>query len=273
MKLTASIVTYRTDAEELRKCLEMLLRDGVGKVYVIDNSPDEELRGLVETFANASYIPRHDNPGYGAAHNEALRRSLDADSEYHLVLNSDISFGPEVLSSLLSFMDRHPDVGQIQPRIIYPDGKEQNSARLIPTPLDLFGRRFIPGWKRSRRNRRYELADRPADRILNLPYHQGSFMLFRVSALRHVGFFDERFFMYPEDIDMTRRVHELYPTVYYPRVTITHCHRASSYKSLRMLRIHLVNMFRYFNKWGWFHDPLRRRFNRRVLDQLAAQQK
>lgn len=268
MKLTASIVTYRTDADELSKSMQMLRRDNVERVYVVDNSPEPHLRRVVEEFDNAQYIPRHDNPGYGAAHNEALRRSTDAGSEYHLVINSDLSFGPDVIPALLLFMDRHPDAGQIQPRIIYPDGKEQNSSRLIPTPLDLFGRRFIPGWKHSARNRRYELADRPADKILNLPYHQGSFMFFRISALRHVGLFDERFFMYPEDIDLTRRVHELYPTIYYPKVTVTHCHRASSYKSLRMLWVHLVNMARYFNKWGWFHDPLRRRFNRRALDSL-----
>lgn len=270
MRLTASIVTYRTDRMELRKCLDLLQRNGVERTYVVDNSPEDSLKTIVSDFINAEYIPRPDNPGYGVAHNEALRRSTAANSEYHLVINSDISFRPDVLPALLSFMDRHPDAGQIQPRIIYPDGKEQNSARLIPTPLDLLGRRFIPGWKNMARNRRYELADRPADRVLNIPYHQGCFMLFRMSALRHVGMFDERFFMYPEDIDMTRRVHELYPTIYYPHVTITHYHRASSYKSLRMLWIHLINMVRYFNKWGWFHDPLRRRFNRRALEEINS---
>lgn len=268
MKLTASIVAYRTDPEELESCLEMLRRDSVERVYVVDNSPNDTLKSVVDSFENAVYIPRHDNPGYGAAHNEALRRALEARVEYHLVINSDISFGQDVIPALLALLDMYTDVGQIQPRIIYPDGKEQNSARLIPTPLDLFGRRFIPGWKHSARNRRYELADRPAGKSLNIPYHQGSFMLFRMSALRHVGLFDERFFMYPEDIDLSRRVHELYPTIYYPKVTVTHSHRASSYKSLRMLGIHLINMARYFNKWGWFHDPLRRRFNNRVLDSL-----
>lgn len=270
MKLTASIVTYRTDPKELQGCLEMLRRDGVGKVYVVDNSPDDTLRSEVERFPMAEYIPRHDNPGYGAAHNVALRVAMESGAEYHLVVNTDISFQADVMPSLLAFMDRHPDAGQIQPRIVYPDGEEQYSARLIPTPLDLFGRRFIPGWKKSRRNRRYILADRPKGEILNLPYHQGSFMLFRLSALRHVGLFDERFFMYPEDIDLSRRVHELYPTVYYPKVTVVHTHRASSYKNLRMLRIHVVNMVKYFNKWGWFHDPLRRRFNNRVLTKLKG---
>lgn len=268
MKLTASIVTYRTSTTELLNCLELLVHDIVDHIYVIDNSPDERLKEIVDRYDDAEYIPRHDNPGYGAAHNEALRRVLNRNTEYHLVINTDIAFEPEVLTSLLAFMDRHPDVGQIQPRVIYPGGKEQNSARLLPTPLDLFGRRFIPCWKSTKRNLRFELANRPKDEILNLPYHQGSFMLFRMSALRHVGLFDERFFMYPEDIDITRRVHELYATIYYPLVTVTHQHRASSYKSFRMLIIHIVNMVKYFNKWGWFRDPLRRRFNNRVLSKL-----
>lgn len=265
MRLTASIVTYCTDAAELEKCLQLLLRDRFDAVYVVDNSPDDSLRSIAANFEGVEYIPRHDNPGYGAGHNEALRRAMDTGAEYHLVINSDITFSKEVIPALLTFMNRHPDAGLIQPRIIYPDGTEQFSTRLIPTPIDLFGRRFIPGWKKSKRNRRFMLVDRPAGKILNLPYHQGSFMLFRMSALRHVGLFDERFFMYPEDIDISRRVHELYPTIYYPHVDVIHTHRASSYKNLRMLRVHVVNMIRYFNKWGWFHDPLRRRFNRQAM--------
>lgn len=93
-------------------------------------------------------------------------------------------------------------------------------------------------------------------------------MFFRVSALVKTGLFDERFFMYPEDIDLTRRMHELFPTIYWPDVSVVHAHRASSYHSVKMLRIHAINMIRYFNKWGWFHDPSRKRFNTKILDSI-----
>ena len=87
-------------------------------------------------------------------------------------------------------------------------------------------------------------------------------MMLRMKALCDIGGFDERFFMYPEDIDLTRRIHQQYRTMYVPFVTVVHHHRAASYKSPRMLRIHIVNMIRYFNKWGWLFDAERRRINR-----------
>ena len=86
-------------------------------------------------------------------------------------------------------------------------------------------------------------------------------MLLRTQALQKVRLFDERFFMYPEDIDLTRRIHRDFLTVYYPHVTIIHNHEKASYKSLRMLWIHTINMCRYFNKWGWFSDKERDLFN------------
>ena len=273
MKLTASIVTYRTPLDELGKCLESLRRDGVCRVYVIDNSPDDSLRSYITSHPAGDiveYVDSHDNPGYGAAHNIALRRAIEENTSYHLVINSDVYFDRGVLPGIVEYMDSHPDIGLLQPRIISPDGSEQFSSRLLPTPLDLIGRRFLPGFLSGPRNRRYLLADRPAGATLNIPYHQGSFMFFRVDVLSKTGLFDERFFMYPEDIDITRRIHALSPTIYWPGVTVTHAHRASSYHNLRMLRIHAVNIIRYFNKWGWFYDRSRRYFNQRLLKEIAT---
>ena len=99
------------------------------------------------------------------------------------------------------------------------------------------------------------------DKIMNVPYLSGCFMLLRTKALQKARLFDERFFMYPEDIDLTRRIHRDYLTVYFPHVTIIHNHEHASYKSLKMLLVHIVNMCRYFNKWGWFVDKERDAIN------------
>lgn len=273
MKLSASIVTYNTPPEELSTCLEDLARDGVEHIYVIDNSPSDGLRSHVGSLASGDiteYIHRPDNPGYGAAHNIALRKALAARTRYHLVVNSDVSFDTGTLPRITGYMDRNPMVGQLQPRILYPDGSEQYSSRLVPTPLDLINRRALPGFIGRARNRRYILADRPKDTPLNIPYHQGSFMFFRMSALEKTGLFDERFFMYPEDIDLTRRMHASFLTMYWPEVSVIHDHRASSYHSFKMMRIHMINMIRYFNKWGWFHDPQRRLFNKRLRAHISS---
>jgi GT2 family glycosyltransferase len=101
-----------------------------------------------------------------------------------------------------------------------------------------------------------------------VPYLSGCFMLLRQSALQEIGLFDERFFMYPEDIDLTRRMAERYETIYFPEVSVVHEHGAASYKSVRMLIVHVYNLVKYFNKWGWINDPIRERLNQRTLKNL-----
>ena len=105
---------------------------------------------------------------------------------------------------------------------------------------------------------------------MNVPYLSGCFMFFRMSALKEVGTFDEHFFMYAEDIDITRRMHQKYETLYYPSVTIYHTFTRGSRKSLRLLRIHIVNIIMYFNKWGWWRDEERKEINNRVQEQIGG---
>lgn len=143
MKLTASIVTYRTPHDELGKCLESLRRDGVCRVYVIDNSPDDSLRSFITSHPAGDiveYIDSHENPGYGAAHNIALRRSIEERTSYHLVINSDVYFDRGILPSIVEYMDRHPDIGLLQPRHcghLFQQALVEISARLVmkPSPL------------------------------------------------------------------------------------------------------------------------------------------
>ena len=165
-------------------------------------------------------------------------------------------------------MDANADVALITPKVFYPDGRLQYTAKMCPTPLDLIFKRFLPPSLARRRMKRFTLAFTGYDRVMDVPYMHGCFMLFRVAPLVEIGMFDERFFMYPEDIDITRRLHEKYRTLFYPGVSIVHAHAAASRTSLRMLRIHISNMIRYFNKWGWLNDPQRRAANRRLQREL-----
>ncbi|MCM1152454.1 MAG: glycosyltransferase family 2 protein [Muribaculum sp.] len=268
-RIRASIVTYNTDRDELARCVASLRAGGVSEVAVVDNSPTDALSAFCRE-SGVAYTHRPDNPGYGAAHNIELRRSLESRGvDYHLVINSDVWFGGDVIPRIIRHMDCNPDIGQLIPRTVYPDGTPQPVVRMLPTPLDVFVRRFLPKGLAARRNYRYLLEFWDHSEEADIPYHQGSFMFLRTEALRKVGLFDERYFMYPEDIDLTRRMHREYRTVFWPGATIVHAHRAASYHSWRMTRIHAVNLARYFCKWGWFWDAERRRFNRRVLKDLA----
>lgn len=262
--LSVSIVCYNTDCEELGRCLDSLKTSIVSTIYIVDNSSQSYIQDFCATHKNVEYIPSK-NVGYGAGHNIAIRKAIENNEEYHLVLNSDVYFEPDTLDKLVEYLDSNKDVAQVQPRITYPDGTLQYTCRLLPTPLDLIFRRFLPKCVIENRNNRYILAHYSHNTPLNIAYHQGSFMLFRTSCFKDVGLFDERFFMYPEDIDITRRMHSKYRTMYWPNVSVVHAHRAASYKSTRMLKIHIVNMVKYFNKWGWFFDSERRKVNREIL--------
>ena len=261
---TASIVTYKTRKDDLLKVVSSALADAVDRLYVVDQSPDERVRSFLSDDPRIEYHKRP-NLGYGAGHNFAIRKALEAGADSHAVLNPDIYWEGGVVGALNAYMQSHPDVGMMVPRVLYPDGRLQYVCKLIPTPFDLIANRFLPRALVRRRVARFRLEATGYDRIMNVPYMHGCFFLLRAEALKEIGLFDERFFMYPEDIDLTRRIHEKWLTLYYPEKEIFHAHAAESRKSWKMLRIHMVNMVKYFNKWGWFYDPLRRRINKNVL--------
>lgn len=260
--MTASIVTYKVDLDELARALQAL-GDVPERVYVVDNASEERVHDFCRRQPGVEYIANA-NTGYGAAHNIAIRRAIEAGEDYHLVMNSDLLFEPSDLRAMLEYMDDHRDIGLLHPRILDPDGNDQFTVRMLPTPIDLIARRFLPKWVMPGRRRRYLLQHIDHDRPFDAHYVQGSFMLMRVSVLRQAGLFDERFFMYPEDIDLSRRIAAISRAVYYPRVKVVHNHRAASYASAKMLRIHISNMILYFNKWGWFFDRGRRCANRQM---------
>lgn len=276
--LNISIVLYhpRWEQEVLPLVQELLRVKCLRKIYLVDNSEEKSYSEAVlqqsGPIASAvlqrsgqrkvRYIFNGANLGYGRAHNIALRESVFYHTDFHLVMNSDIQVRAEDIDAMHAFMQTHPEVGQLMPRVLNPDGSQQYLAKRLPSPLDVFGRRFLPGWLMSRRNRRYELRDLDLSRPHNVPYLSGCFMFLRMEAVLQARLFDERYFMYPEDIDLTRTIHRDWLTLYYPEWTITHVHAQESYKEKHMLRIHIQNMCRYFNKWGWIFDRERRVFNR-----------
>ena len=202
--ITASIVTYHTDTAELGKCLATLKNSAVAVTYVVDNASEPEIARTCRSYG-AVYIP-HPNNGYGAAHNAAILKATASGATYHLVMNSDIEFNGEIIGLMADYMDRHPDVAQLQPRIVSPDGSLQHTCRLLPTPFDLFVRRFMPRRFFHKGRQKYLLAEADWDKEFDCAYQQGSFLFFRATAFADTGLFDERFFMYPEDIDISRRM-------------------------------------------------------------------
>ena len=267
--LTASVVLYNTPRTQIDRLLQSVRNSGcVEKLYVIDNSPNDRQRILEKEWDCVRYI-HNANLGYGAGHNLAMQEAIEAGSDYHVVLNPDVYFGAEVLGELVRFMDVTPDAAYVLPRVTYPNGELQYLCKLLPSPLDLIFRRFLPkGWSK-KRNDRYELLASGYDKIMNPPCLSGCFMFMRLSTLqKHNLFFDDGYFMYCEDFDLIRRIHRVAKTLYYPEVTIVHDHARSSYKSRKMLAAHIKSAVRYFNKFGWLFDSERRAMNKKILSEI-----
>jgi len=184
-------------------------------------------------------------------------------------MNPDIFFREGTLSNLADFMDSNRDIGQVMPTVLYPDGEMQHLCKLLPTPSDLIIRRFSPfkKWKEAK-NHLYEMRFTGYKKQMDVPSLSGCFMFLRVETLKKAGLFDRRFFMYLEDLDLTRRVAEAGRTVYWPEVHIFHEYGKGSYKSPKMLFYHIVSAFAYFNKWGWFSDKKRTLINTRTISEL-----
>lgn len=265
--ITASIVTYHTKLEDLERLITCVSKSCIRKLYIIDNASENIIQHFSSKYSILEYIANTNN-GYGAGHNIALRKAMECGATYHVVLNPDLYWDDNVIDELARYLDEHSDVGQIMPKVYYPDGRIQYLCKLIPTPTDLIFKRFLPAKWTEERLHKFQLRFTGYDKIMNVPYLSGCFMFFRISALKDIGLFDERFFMYPEDIDITRRMHAKYKTIFYPYVSIVHAHAAASKTSIKMLKIHILNMIKYFNKWGWIFDKQRRLFNKRLLEEL-----
>jgi len=259
--LSASIVLYKNDPAILRKTIRSFLDSSLkGNLMLVDNSPTDELRSLSTEF-NVTYHFNGANHGFGKAHNQAIQSFLHQ-AEYHLVLNPDVYFGKEVLTELYHFMENHPQVGLVMPKVLYPDGSVQPLCKLLPNPFILAIRRFFPFKNMvSRINDRYEMKSLGYDRVMNVPFLSGCFMFLRTAVLKEVGLFDENFFLYAEDTDLSRRIHHHYKTIYYPTVAIHHLHARGSYKDFFLTAHNLRSAAYYFNKYGWFWDADRKRIN------------
>lgn len=202
----------------------------IDTIYIVDNSPAPNQQLVFEDLP-VEYIQTQRNIGYGSGHNIALKKAMELGSDFHFVFNPDISFEDTELQKMISRISDDKEIGQLMPKVINPDWSMQYLCKLLPTPLDLVLRRFAIGpLKRLLKARadKFELRFTGYRNEMNVPFLSGCFMLFRVSALQKIGLFDESFFMYGEDIDLTRRMHSKYKTIFFPGAVVIHDHAKES---------------------------------------------
>ncbi len=226
MKLSVIIVNYNVKYF-LEQCLYSVFKSLAGidsEVIVVDNNSVDGSEGMVKSrFPNVKLFVNKENLGFAKANNLAL---TIAKGEYNLLLNPDTVIEESTFSQCIEFMDSHPQVGAIGPKMI--NGKGQflpESKRGLPTPkvafYKIFGlARLFP---KSQRFGRYYLGHTSNNDIQEVEVLTGAFMFIRRNALDKTGFFDEKFFMYGEDIDLSYRILRAgYKNMYFPQTTIIH---------------------------------------------------
>lgn len=263
--ITASLVLYHNDPAVFGDAITSFLASAPdGEIWVSDNSVAPLIHPLF-THRRVHYVHNGVNLGFGSGHNRAIAQ-LPKVSTLHLILNPDVRFEPRVLPALQAVMDGDKNIGAVMPRINFPDGSLQRLAKLLPSPVDLIFRRFIPSVTlRERINQRYELHDLPQNQASEVPVISGCCLLVRTAALHRVGGFDERYFMYMEDIDLVRRLGDFSTILYVPTVSVVHDYAKGSYVNRKLLGFHVKSALKYFTKWGWLFDSQRISRNAAVL--------
>lgn len=263
--ITASLVLYKSTPELFGVAIQSFLDSSSdGLLLISDNSP-EPIHHPLLAHPRVQYLFSGANLGFGKGHNRAFQ-TIPPESEFHLILNPDVRFDPNVLPALVQVMRTDPSICAAMPRIVYPDGSLQRLCKLLPTPLDLIIRRFIPFESvRLKINARYELHGLPQDSVVEIPTLSGCFLLVRTNLLKKLRGFDERYFMYMEDVDLVRRIGNFAKTVYVPSVHIIHEYAKGSYSNKKLLGYHLASAMKYFFKWGWWLDHVRTKRNHRIL--------
>ncbi|MBI4127501.1 MAG: glycosyltransferase family 2 protein [Parcubacteria group bacterium] len=252
MTTSVIIVSYNV-AEHLRRCLMSLALQTKlpDEIIVVDNaSADETVSMIKREFPHVRLITNAENRGFAKAVNQAMRISR---GEALLILNPDTEVPPTTLDALGSYLAQHTDVGIVGPKIIKPDGSLELGARkTLPTPNVAFFRmiglaRLFP---RHKTFARYNLTYLDPDGIYPVDIVSGSCMLVRRVVAEKLSGFDERFFMYAEDIDFCYRAGQAgYNVHYVGAVTITHVHGASSRKRRLQSIFHFYrSMWLFYNK-------------------------
>ena len=274
----------------VKQCIKGIVasRPSIGyEIIVVDNnSGDGVLQAVQDLFKTAAgsqgtatlfdrlQVPRPEiitiqageNRGFAVGNNLGIQRSR---GRYVVVMNPDIAIVPGALEHLVEFMDQQPQVGICGPKLINPDGSVQYSCRRFPTLfVPLYRRTFFGSFKHGQQMLTDYLM-RDFNHATNLPVDWlfGACLVIRRSLIDKIGLFDERFFMYFEDLDWCRRCWAAGFQVYYvAAVELVHYHQRLSAERSGLFglfskagRIHLASGIKYFAKYLGVAVPKRLR--------------
>ncbi|MDB5058700.1 MAG: glycosyl transferase family 2 [Chloroflexi bacterium] len=243
--VTVVIVSFNT-RELLRRCLECLesARFTVWfETVVVDNASRDGSPEMVHAlFPRVRLIESSRNLGFAAANNLALRQAC---GQYALLLNSDTEIAPGLLDTMVAWAERHPNAGAVGCKLVNGDGSLQRSCWRFPTPVRAIAEAFgLTQLLHKYSN--YREWDYGSERQVDFAI--GACLLLRLDALRKVSFFDERYFLYAEEADLSRRLSEHgWQTWYTPACTVVHRGGASATATTSYQFLHAQDQF--FQRW------------------------
>jgi hypothetical protein len=251
---TAVVIVTWNSARFIRDCLNSVPASLRRDTLVVDNaSTDDTVRIVREEFAEVRLAANPTNTEYARGNNQALKLAgVESKAGPHsvLLLNPDTRLPGDGIEKLAAYLEAHPDVGIVAPKLVNPDGTAQPSVRRFPTYRNMF--QTMLG-----RAQDYRLRDFDSGRTQEVEQPMASCLLVRGEVFRRVGLFDERFPMFLNDVDFSRRVRAAgWKTVYYPEVAVWHYRGGSTeLRRKRMILDAHRGLFRYFQKYdrsGWF---------------------
>jgi len=248
--VTGSIVTFNnisTIEAALRTTREQT--KGVPfHLYVIDNSSKDGTADLVKRVDPLAEVLRIQwNVGFGAGHNLILSKLT---SKYHVIINPDIELSEDAITKMALYMDEHPDVVMLSPRIVFPETQEdQVLGKRNPRLRYLVASRLRRGKYAQKILAEYAMLEHDMTEPFEIENATGCFMVVRTETLKKIGGFDERYFLYFEDCDITRALAREGRVLYYPHAVVEHVWKRESKKNIVLMFVQIQSMMKYFWKW------------------------
>lgn len=258
--LTISVVTYRPDLTELQNTLDSLalalnrLDIDNFSIAIIDNSDQDSVSSfLTMYYAKLPWRVIHGqgNIGFGRGHNLALKEM----GKFHLILNPDIKLHPDTILNAIAFMNANPHCGLITPHARWPNGERQYLCKRFPAIFDLMLRGFAPKPVLSifrTRLRFYEMqSETQNDVYWNPPIVSGCFMFFRSEILKQIKGFDEAYFLYFEDFDISLKVRKIADIAYVPTIRVIHSGGHAAKKGIWHTQTFIRSSMRFYKVHGF----------------------
>lgn len=250
MKL--SLVTLHTN--------DALILDTIASVYktvqtpfeyiLVDNNKNkEQLEEIKKRFPQIKIIQNQENYGYARGINVGLKQ---ARGEYVLALNPDIFLFDKTIDEMVAYMEKNKDVAVLGPKLLNADKTVQYSCRRYPSFWTMLFRRSPFKSFVTKTLEYYEMYDFDHKEIKEVDWLCGGFLLIRKDVFEKIGYMDEFYFLYFDDVDFCRRAHRVGKVVYYPCVEAIHSASYESKTKLIPFLIHIQSMFYYFLKYAFF---------------------